>query len=334
MRAFKLVAVLILFLSLALTVPAYSASLSLGLATNKQTFNVTDTVQFLGSVSNGSAVPDALVFFEVDTPKGNPWIVRTFTTGQTPSPPLGKWIVELLNVTPCDSSGTPQSSFSAGGSAGFDLAIRNNGLETEQVVVVLNAYYSNGVPFLLMTPINVTLQGGQTVGSLTWPVEIPVTAVSGQATVYASVFSDFPKNNGLPFSPEKSAVFNITSVNHGGTHPPSSSPLGSFNLTVPLTSIPLWLGNYTVFAITHYGPSIATNQTVFTVKLIGDLNHDGKIDMRDIAIVARAFNTVPGDHLWNAAADLSGPTPGTPDGRVDMRDVSYVAREFGIVAIP
>lgn len=103
---------------------------------------------------------------------------------------------------------------------------------------------------------------------------------------------------------------------------------------MPLTSIPVRLGNYTVFAITHYGPSIAINQTVFSVILIGDLNHDGKIDMRDIATVARAFNTMPGDPLWNPAADLSGSTPGVPDGKVDMRDISFLAREFGIVAIP
>jgi hypothetical protein len=262
--------------------------------------------------------------------------VRTLTTGQTPSPPppLTQWPVEVLNVTPCDSDGNPKTVFGAGQSAGFKITVKNNGHATEPTVVSINAYYSNGVPFLFMTMLNMTLESEQTVSSLTWPVGIPVTAVSGQAKVYACVFDDFPKNNGLAYSPEKSAVFNITSSIPPGTPPSPSSPLGTFNLTVPLTSIPIWLGNYTAYAITHYYPSIATNQTVFSVILIGDLYKDGRIDMRDIAIVARAFSTRPGDPLWNPLADLSGPTRGVPDGVVDMRDISLVGKEFGTVAIP
>lgn len=59
------------------------------------------------------------------------------------------------------------------------------------------------------------------------------------------------------------------------------------------------------------------------VFLLGDLNHDGKVDIKDIHIVAIAYGTSPGDPRWNPAADLNH------DGKVDIRDVSIVAKEYG-----
>ena len=60
----------------------------------------------------------------------------------------------------------------------------------------------------------------------------------------------------------------------------------------------------------------------------GDVNQDGKTDMKDVAMVVRAFGTRLGDPLWNPANDITG-SGGLPDGRIDMRDVSLVVRHFG-----
>ena len=59
------------------------------------------------------------------------------------------------------------------------------------------------------------------------------------------------------------------------------------------------------------------------VLLIGDINQDGKVDIKDISIVASAFGTSLGDPRWNPAADVN------QDGRVDIRDVAIVAKNFG-----
>ncbi len=338
MRAFKFVVFFLVISSAALAKPAYSASLSLTVTTDRQAlnggiYNVGSTVTFTGNVSNGSAVPDALVFFEVDTPKYDPWIIRTLTTGQTPP---GPWLsVQLLSLTPCDSTGTPKYSFSPGQDAGFKVTLKNNGANPNPVLVTINLFFSNGRPFRLLTVVNTTLEAGQSWSALTWPVNIPTNSVRGQAKVYASVFNDYPKNGGLPYSPELSAAFNITS----GTpsQPPQTSPLGTFNFTVPVSympTIPIWVGNYTAYAITKYGYSLASDQTTFTVKLIGDMNSDGKIDITDVATVAKAFGTQPGNPRWNPAADLSGPTPLVPDGKVDISDVALVAKEFGMSVTP
>jgi peptidylprolyl isomerase len=59
-----------------------------------------------------------------------------------------------------------------------------------------------------------------------------------------------------------------------------------------------------------------------------DINHDLKVNMKDVGISAKAFGTISGDAKWNPHADITGPD-GVPDGKVDMRDISLIAKHFG-----
>jgi hypothetical protein len=317
MLAFALVSVV-------LVRPAWPEALTLTVAPNKQVYNAGETLQIGGNLTdNGVPVSDGLVLLQIDNPKNNTWVVRTLTTGQMPS---GPFPIEILNVTSTDSSGLPKGLFNRGQDAGFKVAIKNNAGSSYQVLVMVNLYYSNGVPFRLFPIYDGMIDAGATLIASTWPVTIPTDAVAGQATAYASISNGLPNGTGVAYGPEKNGTFNI--VSGGGVPTPPTNPLGTFSLTIPLTSIPVWLGNYSVYARTYYGFSISSSTNVFTVVLIGDLNHDGKIDMRDIATVAKAFSTRPGDPLWNPAADLDN------SGKVDMKDVAIVARAFGIVTIP
>jgi len=54
-----------------------------------------------------------------------------------------------------------------------------------------------------------------------------------------------------------------------------------------------------------------------------DLNKDGRVDIRDMTIVAMAFGSEPGDENWNIIADLND------DEVIDIRDITIVALEFG-----
>jgi hypothetical protein len=56
---------------------------------------------------------------------------------------------------------------------------------------------------------------------------------------------------------------------------------------------------------------------------IGDINFDGKVDMKDIGLVASAFGAHPGHPRWNEAYDV------ILDGKIDMRDIAIVAHNFG-----
>ena len=62
---------------------------------------------------------------------------------------------------------------------------------------------------------------------------------------------------------------------------------------------------------------------VLHVNIIGDVNGDLKVDMKDISYVARRFMCGPSDSLWNSIADINA------DGKIDMKDISAVARHFG-----
>ncbi len=54
-----------------------------------------------------------------------------------------------------------------------------------------------------------------------------------------------------------------------------------------------------------------------------DVNGDGKVDIKDIARVAKAFGSSAGSPNWDPLTDLSG------DGKVDIRDIAQVAVHFG-----
>jgi hypothetical protein len=60
-----------------------------------------------------------------------------------------------------------------------------------------------------------------------------------------------------------------------------------------------------------------------SVILNSDINKDGKVNMVDVTIVAKAFGTVSGDSRWDETADLDN------NGTINIVDVSIVAKDFG-----
>jgi hypothetical protein len=81
------------------------------------------------------------------------------------------------------------------------------------------------------------------------------------------------------------------------------------------------------FAFSHqYGLGRVYYQAIFDnmqSPLVGDLNNDWKVDIRDIAIAAKAYGSYPGDPRWNPAADING------DNKVDIKDLATIAKNFG-----
>lgn len=60
--------------------------------------------------------------------------------------------------------------------------------------------------------------------------------------------------------------------------------------------------------------------------LEGDLNGDGKVDIKDLALLGKAFGSYEGHPRWNATYDLNG------DGKVDLLDAAIVMKNFGKTA--
>jgi len=60
-----------------------------------------------------------------------------------------------------------------------------------------------------------------------------------------------------------------------------------------------------------------------TASLVGDVNNDNVVDMKDISYVARRFGINVTNSLWDPIADV------VSDGKIDMKDIGTVAKHFG-----
>ena len=59
------------------------------------------------------------------------------------------------------------------------------------------------------------------------------------------------------------------------------------------------------------------------VRMPGDVNIDGKVDIRDISVAANAFGCCLGESRWNGAADEN------EDCKINIRDIALIAKHFG-----
>lgn len=82
-------------------------------------------------------------------------------------------------------------------------------------------------------------------------------------------------------------------------------------------------GVYSAVASTDGFGKTAFARVTFEVHILGDVDANFVVDMRDISAICSAFGTYVGHPLWNPAYDLNN------DGKVDFRDVSKACSNFG-----
>jgi hypothetical protein len=94
------------------------------------------------------------------------------------------------------------------------------------------------------------------------------------------------------------------------------------------TALVPWNHTYAVKAVASIvqGENDATNNEFIAgevnINLMGDVNGDGKVNYRDIALAILAFRSYPGRANWNPHADVR------VDGLVDMRDITAIVLNF------
>jgi PKD repeat protein len=120
---------------------------------------------------------------------------------------------------------------------------------------------------------------------------------------------------------------------NGTAHPPIQSYTWNFgdgNITTKtsptITHVYRTEGNYSVtLTVTDKnGLSDSVTHIVEATSLPPwDLNKDGVIDIVDVATVAYAYGSNPGDPRWNPICDLDG------NGTIDIVDVAMVAYHYG-----
>lgn len=90
-------------------------------------------------------------------------------------------------------------------------------------------------------------------------------------------------------------------------------------------------GNYPIMAAVKFLPyetDIADNAMdggTVIVAMVGDVNADGKVDIKDVYKVAQAYGSFPGHPKWNPICDINN------DGKVDMKDYYIVCKNYGKV---
>ena len=188
---------------------------------------------------------------------------------------------------------------------------------------------TTGFSMLQSASINVTGPGSITGNYATDIHDVTVTSITTNNTwfyqgqtasinVTVSNIGDFPENVWITL------YSNITTGTSINAYPVSLDLGQSYTLQFIWNTASVRCLNYTLTAVATIptGSNTLSGVTI-TARLLGDVNGDGRVDMKDIAMVARSFGSTPASPNWNPAADLNG------DGTVNMKDIAIVARNFG-----
>jgi hypothetical protein len=165
---------------------------------------------------------------------------------------------------------------------------------------------SHDVSIISVTP-------GKTIVGEGFPMRINVTV--GNPGEYPETFNVTAYANATAIATQTVALSN------------ASSTVAMFNWNTSGYS----KANYTISAYawpvageTQTQDNNLTSLVPVLVAMQGDIQSlIGKVDMRDIAFIARAFGAKPGYPLWDPNADLND------DDKIDMKDIAVAAKNFG-----
>ncbi|HUW48319.1 MAG TPA: dockerin type I domain-containing protein [Patescibacteria group bacterium] len=296
--------------------PVFQISITL----DSQVYNVGSKVNLFTNITLDGNSTANLAAIEVITPNGNPCVIRTVKTGNVSQMYFRVQILDLYTST---DTGTPQTLFNRGGTAYVNITVMNVDFVTRHVVIGLYVQGSDNRPLKAFYPSQDDIVANGTIQHLV-SLPIPSDAPLGQARLFASLFTDFPPNDGYAYCPERVANFSI-----GASSPILPQQPEYSNITFNLPRKDCKLGNYTVYAVANYNVlQTKTDTKQFKVVLLGDINKDYIINMRDINSLIMIFNTTPASPNWNPDADVNN------DGVVNMRDINILILTFQNTGIP
>jgi hypothetical protein len=309
-----------------------AVTLEITVSTDKQTYGLSENVYINGSLKwqpYNIPVTNALVGIEIRDPANLPLTFRTRPTGTITSE---NWLVNYTQLFPCDSNGYPKYNFKRGANLYIFFEIKNfDTTNSHAVIVCITLFDANMVPIGSWYPLTTTLNPNDSKGVLFSADKISSSAALGNATIYANAYTNFPKNDGYPYCPEKTSTFTITS----STSSLTSNPIdydeipnsGTYELSFQLPKTDARIGNYTVYVSAYSEGQIATSNKTFKVILIGDINEDKTVDIFDAILMSTAFGSKNGDPNWNPKSDLDA------SGEVDIFDAIMLSTHYGEEAL-
>jgi hypothetical protein len=313
--------ILLSIFSSILLVTAQAPTLTLTVATNKQTtYDKYDPITISGTLQLGTESPsNALIGVEIDYPNSTglgQLVLRTVQTGT--GTPTGV-PEQITSAYPTNGlGGSKTNSFENGTAAYFTVDVTDLDSQAHNnMLLAVTIFDGNGVPLGVGTATMSMSAGGTQSAYVNIPV--PVWAHTGTAYGYADLYSGLPSNTdnpGTPMAQEQPFQFTITgtSTPASGPAPTSSSPAsGAYSLAFKL---PKYCpdGAYKVYASASWGGTTATAETGFNVLLIGDFDFAGSVTGEDLFIFAAAYIDYYNGQSYNTLCDI------TNQGKVDSTD--------------
>jgi len=288
--------------------------LQIRITLDSQVYNVGSKINIYSNITLDGNPTANLEAIEVVSPHGDPYVIRTVKTGNV-SQMYSR--VQISSIYTSASDGTPKVLFNRGDITYVNITIGNLDFITHHIVVGLYVQGSDGSSIHALFPSQDDINANSTIQYLL-SLTIPSNAALGQARVFASIFTDFPVNSGYAYCPEEVANFSI-----GASTPLLPQQPEYSTITFDLPRKDCRLGNYTAYAVTNYNVlQTATDSQQFKVILLGDVNKDNVINMRDINALILIFNARPQSPSWNPDADLN------KDEVVNMRDIIVLISTF------
>ncbi len=232
-------------------------------ATDQASYQLRNAVEIHGNVTYlGQPVDEGLMGIQVRTPLNN-IVARTVPTGTEHT---GGWDVEIVSLYASDDGGNPVSAFTRGDRAYFTVAVRNNKVIQQHVLLTVNVYDSTLIP-LGLESIGTDVNPGALLMYVA-SVTIETWASLGTAPAYANVYSDWPMNGGHPLGLEATTNFSIRESQYvsapDNAVPEQTVENGSYATGFRLSPEPL-PGVYTVYTRAWYKGNTASSQTGFLV---------------------------------------------------------------------
>jgi phage baseplate assembly protein W len=116
-------------------------------------------------------------------------------------------VVKVVELIPCNQTGYPMSSFKIGSVAHFKVVVNNTAIGSLDGLIAINIYDAVGATIGVASLKESPMPQGESI--LILGITIPKSARVGNATVYASAFTDWPHLGGIPYCPERSATFEL-----------------------------------------------------------------------------------------------------------------------------
>jgi len=257
---------------------------------------------------NSSAIRNAETYLSQN---GLPGVEQQLLTGlglSSSIPAITTAMQVLLNATLLHETLLSQFSLMNGVQAVQSLLVA----ETDSWEQLLSPGLRHDVAVTSVTPYgNWTYQG--------WTMNVNVTTTN---------LGDFTENETLNLS-----YYNTVGGGTIGTKTVVLAPNQTQTVvfTWDATGAETSYSGYTITAVADISPLVDSNSTnnvlgssfEVKVRIPGDINGDGKVDLKDAYIVAKAFGECEGRPRWNPLADLN------EDGKADLKDYYIVSKNYG-----